>query len=45
MSKKELQNKKVIFSEIKTLIEASKQQVAVAVNSAMSMLYWDKNKQ
>ncbi|MCL2283192.1 MAG: PDDEXK nuclease domain-containing protein [Fibromonadales bacterium] len=29
-----------LFVDIKTLIEQSKQQVAVAVNSAMTMLYW-----
>ena len=30
-----------LISEIKTLIEQSKQQVAVAVNAALSMLYWN----
>ncbi|MBP7281927.1 MAG: DUF1016 family protein [Leptospiraceae bacterium] len=29
-----------IFSEIKALIESSKQQVTVSVNAAMSLLYW-----
>ena len=29
-----------IFSEIKSFIEQSKQQLAVAVNATMSMLYW-----
>lgn len=29
-----------LFSSIKQLIEESKQQVAVAVNATMSMLYW-----
>lgn len=33
-------NGKGLFVEIKQLIEQSRQQVAVAVNSAMSMLYW-----
>lgn len=33
-------NGKDLFVEIKQLIEQSRQQVAVAVNSAMSMLYW-----
>ena len=33
-----------LFSEIKTLIEQGRQQVAVAVNSAMSMLYWQIGK-
>ena len=29
-----------LFANIKQLIEDSKQQVAVAVNATMSMLYW-----
>ncbi|CAN5231723.1 PDDEXK nuclease domain-containing protein [soil metagenome] len=35
---------KPLFSEIRELIEQSRQQVAVAVNSAMSMLYWQIGK-
>ena len=33
-----------LFGEIKSLIEQSKQQVAVAVNSAMTFLYWQVGK-
>ena len=33
-----------LFTEIKDLIAQSRQQVAVAVNSAMSMLYWQIGK-
>jgi DUF1016 N-terminal domain len=44
MSKKELQTNKVIFFEIKTLIEESKQRVAVVVNSTMTSLYWNIGK-
>ena len=40
----ELQTNKAIFSEIKILIEESKQQVAVAVNSTMTLLYWNIGK-
>lgn len=29
-----------LFGEIKSLIEQSKQQIAISVNAAMSMLYW-----
>lgn len=36
---KEIQNKQLI-STIKELIEQSKQQVAVSVNTTMSQLYW-----
>ncbi len=35
---------KLLASEIKELIEQSRQQVAVAVNSGMSMLYWQIGK-
>ncbi len=34
-----------LLSGIKSLIEASRQQMAVAVNAAMSMLYWQVGKQ
>ena len=34
----------VLVSEIKTLIEQSKQQLAVVVNAALSMLYWQIGK-
>ena len=44
MSKKEIQNNKTVLLELKTLIEESKQQIAVAVNSTMSMLYWNIGK-
>jgi ribosomal protein S20 len=40
MSSRELKSNSAIFSEIKTLIEQSRQQVAVEVNAALSMLYW-----
>ena len=33
-----------LLADIKTLIEESRQQVAVSVNSAMSMLYWQVGK-
>lgn len=33
-----------IFNEIKSYIEQSKQQLAVSVNSTMSMLYWQIGK-
>ncbi len=33
-----------IFSEIKAMIEQSRQQVAVTVNAAMTMLYWQVGK-
>ena len=33
-----------LFGEIKSLVEQSKQQVAVAVNSAMTLLYWEVGK-
>ena len=39
--KQELNKNNILVSEIKTLIEQSKQQVAVAVNATMSMLYWN----
>jgi len=42
MSKKEIQGN--LFADIKTLIEQSKLQVAVAVNSKMTMLYWQVGK-
>lgn len=43
MSKK-LSHQTGIFSEIKTLIEQSRQQVAVTVNATMTMLYWQVGK-
>ena len=33
-------NQHHLFTDIKTLIEQSKQQISVAVNSTMTMLYW-----
>lgn len=45
MSKKEFSTPaNPLFGEIKILIEQGRQQVAVAVNSAMSMLYWQIGK-
>lgn len=41
---KELSQNQGIFSEIKTLIEQSRQQVAVTVNAVMTMLYWQIGK-
>ena len=41
---KELNRNLGIFSEIKALIEQSRQQVAVTVNAAMTMLYWQIGK-
>jgi predicted nuclease of restriction endonuclease-like (RecB) superfamily len=38
------QQAKPLFNEIKELIEQSRQQVAVAINSAMSMVYWQIGK-
>jgi predicted nuclease of restriction endonuclease-like (RecB) superfamily len=40
MSGNDLEASHAIFSEIKTLIEQSRQHVAVEVNAALSMLYW-----
>ena len=40
MNNKILKNQNNLFADIKTLIEQSKQQIAVAVNSTMTMLYW-----
>ena len=37
----ELEKTKVLFSEIKTLIEESRKQLALTVNASMSMLYWE----
>jgi len=36
--------KTVLYTEIKTLIEQSKQEVAVEVNSTLTMLYWEIGK-
>jgi len=44
MNNKSLKNQNNLFFDIKTLIEQSKQQIAVAVNSAMTMLYWQVGK-
>ncbi|MDI6793948.1 MAG: PDDEXK nuclease domain-containing protein [bacterium] len=41
---KELILNRGLFSEIKSLIEQSRQQVAVTVNAAMTMLYWQIGK-
>jgi hypothetical protein len=37
---KEIVENRALVGEIKTLIEQSKQQVSVAVNATISMLYW-----
>lgn len=37
----ELKQNQPLFNDIKTLIEESKQQVAITVNATMSMLYWN----
>ena len=37
---KEIADNKALVGEIKTLIEQSKQQVSVAVNATITMLYW-----
>ena len=44
MNNKITKNQNSLFVDIKTLIEQSKQQVAAAVNSAMTMLYWQIGK-
>lgn len=44
MNKNLKPSKPEVLNEIKVLIEQSKQQVAVAVNSSMSMLYWQIGK-
>jgi predicted nuclease of restriction endonuclease-like (RecB) superfamily len=41
---KEIEKIQPLVGDIKTLITESRQQVAVAVNSAMSMLYWNIGK-
>ena len=38
--KQELSKSTALASEIKTLIEQSKQQVSVAINATITMLYW-----
>ncbi len=40
MIKQNLRHISPVFTELKTLIEQSKQDVAVSVNATMSMLYW-----
>jgi len=47
MNRKEMSieaDSRQFFNDIKCLIEKSRQQVAVAVNSAMSLLYWQIGK-
>lgn len=44
MNGRELKSNNPIFREIKALIEQSRQQVAVEVNAALSMLYWQIGK-
>ncbi len=39
-----MQNPSILFTDIKDLIEKSKQQVAITVNSTMSLLYWQIGK-
>jgi len=44
MNNKILKPQNNLFTDIKTLIEQSKQQVAVVVNSTMTILYWQIGK-
>ena len=44
MKKNNLELKENLAIEIKTLIEESKQQVSIAINSTMTMLYWQIGK-
>jgi len=44
MKQENIENKNTLVGEIKTLIEKSKQQVAVAVNATITMLYWNIGK-
>ena len=44
MKEKEIQNELGIFNEVKMLIESGRQQIAVAVNSAMTLVYWQVGK-
>jgi len=40
MDKTVAKNRNNLFADIKTLIEQSKQQIAIVVSSTMTMLYW-----
>ena len=40
INNKAFRNQNNLFADIKTLIEQSKQQIVVVVNSTMTMLYW-----
>jgi len=44
MSKKLIAQKNDVFSEIKTLIEQSRHELAVTVNATMTLLYWQIGK-
>jgi predicted nuclease of restriction endonuclease-like (RecB) superfamily len=44
MKNKIIANQNNLFADIKTLIEQSKQQIAIVVNSTMTMLYWEIGK-
>jgi len=44
MKQENIENKNTLVGEIKTLIEKSKHQVAVAVNATITMLYWNIGK-
>ena len=44
MTNQNLQTNKAIFTDIQSLIEQSKQEIAVTVNSTMTMLYWNIGK-
>lgn len=35
-----ISNEDIIFSDVRTLIEQGRQQVAVAVNTGMTLMYW-----
>jgi predicted nuclease of restriction endonuclease-like (RecB) superfamily len=44
MSKKEINKTDKLFSEIRSLIEKSRRQVAVSINSEITILYWNIGK-
>jgi hypothetical protein len=44
-NKNQFKHGKLIFTEIRNLIEHSKQQVAIVVNTIMTQLYWNIGKQ
>lgn len=44
MKKKEIANNPELFTEVRSLIEKSRQKVAITVNTEISMLYWHVGK-